>query len=146
MAETKKQRQERLERAKAQKDKLGYVSLKNRVSPDRIRLCMELSGGNSHVLCALLKCTYREFYVLIQHDDELRELWKDIRESIVSQAEGVMATLMDSKNERMRYDAAKYILDKRGKDLGYGQQQTQLTVETTPDGVSIKQIFGIPEQ
>ena len=121
MAETKKQRQERLERAKAQKEKLGYVSLKNRVSPDRIRLCMELSGGNSHVLCALLKCNYREFYVLLEHDDELRELWKEIRRSIVSEAEGVLATLLGSKSEDMRFRVAKYILDKRGQGLGYGE-------------------------
>lgn len=125
---------------------LGYVSLRNRKSPQAIELAMEASGGNENVVCGLLKCTHREFQVLITTDKELAKRWNEIRQSIVSEAEGVLATLLGSKSEQMRFQTAKYILDRRGKGLGYSPQGTQVTVETNKDGnTSINAIFGISE-
>lgn len=63
----------------------------------------------------------REFSVLLSSDKELALLWKEIRESIVSEAEGVLTNLLNSKSEDTRFRAAKYILDKRGAGLGYGE-------------------------
>lgn len=63
--ETQKQREARKKRAQEQMNTLGYVSLRNRKSPQAIELAMEASGGNENVVCALLKCTHREFQVLI---------------------------------------------------------------------------------
>lgn len=105
---------------------------------------MEASSGNENLVCSLLKCTHREFHVLIECDSELGKLWKEIRESIISEAEGVMATLLGSKSEQMRFQTAKYILDRRGKNLGYSPQHNQITVETSEDGnTNIKAIFGV---
>lgn len=88
----------------------------------------------------------REFNVLLSSDKELALLWKEIRESIVSEAEGVLVTLLNSKSENMRFQTARYILDRRGKELGYGQVGNQITVETNDKGeVSIKSIFGLPD-
>lgn len=54
--------------------------------------------------------------------------------------------LLDSKNEDMRFRAAKYILDKRGQELGYGENKMGLQVDMNKDGnISIRQIFGLPE-
>ena len=59
----------------------------------------------------------------------------------------MLATLLGSKSEQMRFQTAKYILDRRGKELGYSPSQgTQVTVETNKDGnTSINAIFGISE-
>ena len=144
--ETAKERSNRKKRAEKQLAELGYVSLRNRKSPDQIRLAMEASSGNQRLVCQLLKCTNREFNVLLSQDNELAILWKEIRQSIVSEAEGVLVTLLNSKSENMRFQTARYILDRRGKELGYGQIGNQITVETNDKGgVSIKSIFGLPE-
>ena len=88
----------------------------------------------------------REFSVLLSSDKELALLWKEIRECLVSEAEGVLANLLNSKSEALRLQTAKYILDRRGRELGYGQIGNQITVETNDNGgVSIKSIFGLPE-
>lgn len=144
--ETSKQKADRKKRAEKQLAELGYVSLRNRKSPDQIRVAMEASSGNQMLVCQLLKCTSREFSVLLATDKELALLWQEIRESIVSEAEGVMTNLLNSKSEQMRFQTAKYILDRRGKDLGYGQTNNQITVETNDKGgISIKSIFGLPD-
>ena len=144
--ETAREKANRKKRAEKQLAELGYVSLRNRKSPDQIRIAMEASSGNQKLVCQLLKCTNREFNVLLSSDNELALLWKEIRESIVSEAEGVLVTLLNSKSENMRFQTARYILDRRGKELGYGQTGNQITVETNDKGgVSIKSIFGLPE-
>ena len=144
--ETAKEKANRKKRAEKQLAELGYVSLRNRKSPDQIRIAMEASSGNQRLVCQLLKCTNREFNVLLSSDNELALLWKEIRQSIVSEAEGVLVTLLNSKSENMRFQTARYILDRRGKELGYGQIGNQITVETNDKGgVSIKSIFGLPE-
>ena len=85
--------------------------------------------------------------MLIQSDSELGKLWTEIRQSVVAQAEGVLANLLNSKSEDTQFRVAKYILDHRGKELGYGQIGNQITVETNDNGgVSIKSIFGIPDK
>ena len=99
--ENKKEREARKKRAQKQLEKIGYVSLKNRVSRARIVLSMEAAGGNENTVCKLLKCTHREFNVLLQSDSELGKLWAEIRQAVVSQAEGTMATLLNSRSEQM---------------------------------------------
>ena len=144
--ETAKEKANRKKRAEKQLAELGYVSLRNRKSPDQIRIAMEASSGNQRLVCQLLKCTNREFSVLLSSDKELALLWKEIRESIVSEAEGVLATLLNSKSEQIKFQTARYILDRRGKELGYGpQSQPEISVDVSKDGVSIKSIFGLPE-
>lgn len=141
--ENKKEREARKKRAEKQLAKIGYVSLKNRVSRARIVLSMEASSGNENTVCKLLKCTHREFKVLLQSDSELGKLWTEIRQAVVSQAEGTMATLLNSKSEQMQFQVAKYILDRRHPD--YKQQTPGQEITIKDDGVSIKSIFGLPE-
>lgn len=60
-SETKSEHDARKKRAKSQLEKIGYVSLKNRVPRAKIVLSMEASSGNENLVCQLLKCTHREF-------------------------------------------------------------------------------------
>ena len=143
--ETPKEREKRKKRAEEQMKNLGYVSLRNRKSPQAIELAMEASGGNLRVLCGLLKCTIREIMVLLQIDNELRKKWEDIRKSMVSEAESVMTTLLGSKSEDMRFRVAKYILSNRHPDYKPSQNVQEVTVGKDGD-VSIRSIFGLSEE
>lgn len=143
--ETAKEKANRKKRAEKQLAELGYVSLRNRKSPDQIRVAMEASSGNQRLVCQLLKCTNREFNVLLSSDNELALLWKEIRESIVSEAEGVLVTLLNSKSEDTQFRVAKYILDKRGASLGYGEQKQGQEIVVKDGEVNIRQIFGLSE-
>ena len=143
--ETAKEKANRKKRAEKQLAELGYVSLRNRKSPDQIRVAMEASSGNQMLVCQLLKCTMREFNVLLSSDRELALLWKEIRESIVSEAEGVLATLLNSKSEATRFSVAKYILSHRHPDYKPEQNIQEVTVGKDGD-VSIRSIFGLSEE
>lgn len=144
--ETAKEKQARKARAAKQLSELGWVSLRNRKSPDQIRVAMEASSGNERLVCQLLKCTAREFSVLLATDKELGLLWQEIRQSLVAEAEGVMATLLNSKSEDTRFRVAKYILDKRGAALGYGESKQGQEIVVKDGEVSIKQIFGLSDE
>lgn len=144
--ETAKEKQERKARAAKQLKSIGYVSLRNRKSPDKIRLAMEISCGNMGVLQKLLEATNREILVLLQNDKELRELWNEIRETQLHKAEEVVVTLLGSKNEDTRFRAAKFLLDKRGKELGYGEQKNVQEISVNDGLVSIRSIFSLPDE
>ena len=49
--ETAKEKANRKKRAEKQLAELGYVSLRNRKSPDQIRVAMEASSGNQRLVC-----------------------------------------------------------------------------------------------
>ena len=71
-----------------------------------------------------------------------------MRKKLVSKAEGVMVDLLDSKSEKTKFDAAKYILDKLGGGDGYGSTGgIEVVVEpgTEEQATKIRAIFGIAE-
>lgn len=75
----------------------------------------------------------------------MRELWNEIRQQQLDRAEEVVDSLLDSKNERIQLDAAKYILSHRHPD--YKLQQNTQEVNVGKDGsVSVRQIFGLSEE
>ena len=145
--ETQNERKERKERAKHQLALIGRVTITNLHSPEVIETAMYMSGGNVRVLSSLLKVGIPEVMRYITNHSEVAKLWQEIRRSQLAKAEDAIESLLDSKNEDMRFRAAKYLLDNRGSELGYGNQNgVGLQVDVNKDGnVSVKSIFGIPE-
>ena len=147
--ETEEERKAREERAAKQLKEIGYVSLKNRKSPMEILDALEKSEGVQANACTLLGCTVREFRQLLASHKTWGTLWAEIRKKLVSKAENVMVDLLESKQDRLRFDAAKYFLDKLGAQEGYGQTTTgfELTVQGADKehAAQIKAIFGITE-
>ena len=146
-SETKKEREARKKRAEEQLALIGRVTVTNLHSKQTIINAMYVSGGNLKVLSALLKVGAPELQRYIGNHSDIAKLWQEIRQTQISRAESAVLDLLDSKNEDMRFRAAKYILDKRGQELGYGENnKVGLQVDMNKEGnISVRQIFGLPE-
>ena len=142
MDETPKEKAQRKKRAEKQQREMGYVTLKNRYSPEKIEKAMWLSCGSVRVLAKLLDVTVNQIYVYL-NGKEARELWNEIRRQQLDRAEEVVDGLLDSKNERIRLEAAKYLLSHRHPDYQQGNSQ-EITVKNGE--VSIKSVFGINDE
>lgn len=149
LVETDEERKQREERAERQVKEIGYASLKNRKSPMEIFKAMEKSEGIQANVCVLLDCSVREFRQLLTQSKLWATTWAEIRSKLVSKAECVMVDLLESKQDQLKFSAAKYILDKLGGNDGYGQTTTgfELTVQGADEqkAMQIKAIFGISE-
>lgn len=142
--ETPKEKQERKARAAKQLKSIGYVSLKNRYSPEQFEKAIRMSCGSVKAVCLLLKCNQNEFFVFLNSNMEMRTIWDEVRQTQLDRAEEVVDSLLDSKNEKIRLDAAKYILSNR--HLDYKQKQNVQEVNVGKDGsVSIRSVFGLSE-
>lgn len=148
-AETDEERKAREERGKKQLEEIGYISLKNRKSPLEILEAMEASEGLQLNACHLLGCTVREFRQLLASNPKWGITWTEIRKKLVSRAESVMVDLFGSRSDKVKFDSAKYILDKLGGSDGYGTTGTGFEVVVQPgtddQATRIRAIFGIVE-
>ena len=147
--ETSKEKKAREARAQKQIKQIGYASLANRKSPKEIENAILMSSGITWAICKLLDCTLNEWNVLLNTNKEYWNLWKATRKTLVARAEDTMVNLLDSPNEKTRFDASKYLLDRLGTSEGYGQQpQVAVGVQISPEDkkVEVKAIFGIEDQ
>lgn len=148
-AETEEERKAREERGKKQLEEIGYISLKNRKSPLEILDAMEASEGLQLNVCHLLGCTVREFRQLLASNPKWGITWTEIRKKLVSRAESVIVDLFGSRSDKVKFDSAKYILDKLGGSDGYGQTGTGFEVVVQPgtddQATRIRAIFGITD-
>lgn len=101
--ETPKQREQRQKRADKQKEEIGWVSLKNRKSPDEIYKAMVASGGLTSAVCKILECSPIEWRTLTSANKDIGIKWQEIKKQLVDKAESAMASLMDSPNEQIRF-------------------------------------------
>lgn len=146
--ETSKEKKAREARAQKQIKQIGYASLANRKSPKEIENAILMSTGLTWAVCKLLDCSLNEWNVLLDTNKEYWSLWKSTRKTLVARAEDTMVNLLDSPNEKTRFDASKYLLDRLGTSEGYGQQpQVAVSVEQSNEdkALQIKAIFGINE-
>lgn len=148
-AETEEERKAREERGKKQLEEIGYISLKNRKAPLEILDAMESSEGVQLNACHLLGCTVREFRQLLASNPKWGMTWNEIRKKLVSKAECVMVDLLESKADKTKFGAAKYLLDKLGGGEGYGETGAGFEVVVQPgtddQATRIRAIFGIVE-
>ena len=148
-AETEEEKKAREERAAVQLKEIGYVSLKNRKAPLEILDAMEKSEGIQNSACKLLDCSVREFRQLLMSNPMWGNIWAEVRKRLVSKAECVMVDLLESKSDKTKFSAAKYLLDKLGGGEGYGETGTGFEVVVQPgtddQATKIRAIFGITE-
>ena len=107
-----------------------------------------MSTGLTWAVCKLLDCSLNEWNVLLDTNKDYWNLWKSTRKTLVAKAENTMADLLDSPNEKTRFDASKYLLDRLGASEGYGASpQVAVSVEQNNEdkALQIKAIFGINE-
>ena len=72
----------------------------------------------------------------------------ELREYIIDKAEYTIVNLLDSKNEDLKFQAAKFLLNNIGKQRGYSPTPLiNQTISTNPDEIKnkITNIFGLTE-
>jgi hypothetical protein len=88
---------------------------------------------------------------VVQKYIELQKMEKailELREFIIDKAEYTVVNLLDSKNEDLKFQAAKFLLNNIGKQRGYSPTPLiNQTFSTNPDEIKnkITDIFGITE-
>ena len=97
--------------------------------------------GMTYDLCIHFNCTPKQLYTRIDKFG-LREQMAEARKNLVAQAESVVGKALKSDNEKLRVDTARFILERLGRDDGWGQNPQIVQQIDVSDG-SIKQIFGI---
>lgn len=97
--------------------------------------------GMTYDICMHFNCTPKQLYNKIDKY-QLREAMSEARKQLVAQAESVVGRALNSENEKLRIETAKFILERLGRDEGWGQNPQIIQQIDTSDG-SIKQIFGI---
>ena len=97
--------------------------------------------GMTYDLCIHFNCTPKQLYTRIDKFG-LREQMAEARKNLVAQAESVVGKALKSDNEKLRVDTARFILERLGRDEGWGQNPQIVQQIDVSDG-SIKQIFGI---
>lgn len=98
-------------------------------------------NGMTYDICLHFDCTPRQLYVKIDKFG-LRDHMQQARKNLVAQAESVVGKALNSENEKLRVDTARFILERLGREEGWGQNPQIVQKIDTTDG-SIKQIFGI---
>lgn len=97
--------------------------------------------GMTYDICIYFNCTPKQLYTRIDKFG-LREQMVEARKNLVAQAESVVGKALKSDNEKLRVDTARFILERLGRDEGWGQNPQIVQQIDVSDG-SIKQIFGI---
>ena len=88
---------------------------------------------------------------VVQKYIDLQKMGKailELREYIIDKAEYTIVNLLDSKNEDLKFQAAKFLLNNIGKQRGYSPTPLiNQTISTNPDEIKnkITNIFGLTE-
>ena len=99
-------------------------------------------------ICYALNCSNSQLAEWLEHYPQHKEDLVKAKVGLISQAEDTLAALLFSKNERTRLDAARLILTKLGKNMGWNgtPNMTAVQVNIGDDKTAqIKAVFGIPE-
>ena len=97
--------------------------------------------GMTYDICMYFNCTPKQLYTRIDKFG-LRDQMQQARQALVAQAESVVGKALKSDNEKLRVETARFILERLGREEGWGQNPQIVQQIDTSDG-SIKQIFGI---
>ena len=66
------------------------------------------------------------------------------RQALVAQAESVVGKALKSENEKLRVETARFILERLGREDGWGQNpQIQQQINVVDKELEIKNIFGL---
>lgn len=120
-------------------------ALYKRISKEEFIQCIEQNCGITTAICNQLDCTFSQYWHAVKKWG-LEEFVAESRKSLVSIAEKVMSDLLNSEDERIRFQSANYILKTQGATQGWSEPKNITQIDATNGTVSIKQIFGIEDE
>ena len=112
-----------------------------KATKQQIEEAIDSFNGMTYDMCLHFDCTPKQLYTRIDKFG-LRDSMQQARQALVAQAESVVGKALKSENEKLRVETARFILERLGREDGWGQNPQIVQQIDTTDG-SIKQIFGI---
>lgn len=136
-----------------EKTKLPKIFNKNSVLPpvykrysrEEVEKIIEENYGIITVICAILDCSARQFYIAVDKWG-LRDHLKEAKSQLVGVAEEAILDCLHSDNENIKLKSAEITLKSLGKDTWSQAPQVQITQNVVSDEekkIEIKNIFGI---
>ena len=99
--------------------------------------------GMTYDLCIHFNCTPKQLYTRIDKFG-LRDQMTEARKNLVAQAESVVGKALTSENEKLRVETARFILERLGREDGWGQNpQIQQQINVVDKELEIKNLFGL---
>lgn len=112
-----------------------------KATKQQIEEAIDSFNGMTYDICLHFDCTPKQLYTKIDKFG-LRDSMQQARQALVAQAESVVGKALKSENEKLRVETARFILERLGREDGWGQNPQIVQQIDTTDG-TIKQIFGI---
>lgn len=123
------------------------LSIKERYADEQVLQVIRRCNGRKAAMVKALDCSYSQLRVWFEHHKEARELADRLREAFVDEAEEQVWLLMNSRDERVRADMAKFVLRTLGKGRGWAESappQFQQQITADDRKIQIMNIFGVP--
>ena len=105
--------------------------------------------GNKQSICKKLNCTLRVLTKYLYKNDFAKEWLEQGREQIIELSEKVIVDALQHEDLNVRMDAAKYVLQRLGKNKGWGTTDINLTkveINNYDKEKQIKAIFNIQDE
>ena len=102
--------------------------------------------GNKSLIAAALQSTAQQLEVWLRKDGHKQAL-EEARQRILDKCEEKMMKLLDSENEKVVFDTAKFILQNLGRSRGYHGDSPAIAMAIEKSGddikVAVQGIFGM---
>lgn len=131
---------------RAQKARATLPAIAKRYSDDEVIKVINQYYGNKSLIIAALQSTAQQFEVWLRKEGHKQAL-EEARARILDKCEEKMMKLLNSDNEKIVFDTAKFILQNLGRSRGYHGDSPAIAMAIEKSGddikVAVQGIFGI---
>ena len=131
---------------RAQSAKATLPSIAKRFSDEEVIKVINDYYGNKSLIVAALQSTPQQFEVWLRDDGHKKAL-EEARVKILDKCEEKMMNLLNSDNEKIVFDTAKFILQNLGRSRGYHGDSPAIAMAIEKSGddikIAVQSIFGM---
>lgn len=131
---------------RAQKARATLPAIAKRYSDEEVIKVIDDYYGNKSLIAAALQSTPQQLEVWLRKEGHKQAL-EEARQRILDKCEEKMMKLLDSENEKVVFDTAKFILQNLGRSRGYHGDSPAIAMAIEKSGddikVAVQGIFGI---
>lgn len=131
---------------RAQKARATLPAIAKRYTDEEVIKTINKYYGNKSLITAALQSTAQQLEVWLRKDGRKQAL-EEARQRILDKCEEKMMKLLESENEKVVFDTAKFILQNLGRSRGYHGDSPAIAMAIEKSGddikVAVQGIFGI---
>ena len=131
---------------RAQKARATLPAIAKRYSDEEVIKVIDDYYGNKSLIAAALQSTPQQLEVWLRKGSRKQAL-EEARQRILDKCEEKMMKLLDSDNEKVVFETAKFILQNLGRSRGYHGDSPAIAMAIEKSGddikVAVQGIFGI---